>query len=343
MRRQLHQGMAEAACFSADHNTGSLMDIKKQLKSMLQEAEIYSTQGLIAEARAKYQDAYALVKGLANLKNKANLLQAIDTKFQAISDTKDKVDKGPSSTELSEKAQDLIKNLFSFSENKDADSATLEGAVALAKFGQFDRSLNELRPLLQKDGLRVEAAKNILRCHMAATSNEEAINQYKEWCSEDTFKPSQLEMVRVYLEDILQKKGIEATLPSPLPAADESGDLVLTNVELAVDSVEATDDENEEEFLDITSIGITFEDGPNQGNMVEFDVNFQSGNTLSLIISKKDQGLIEGLTAGMKLKDIQFFSPIAIFNGAGVISSKTQIKAGPKQGDFCLDIRIVST
>jgi hypothetical protein len=77
--------------------------------------------------------------------------------------------------------------------------------------------------------------------------------------------------------------------------------------------------------------------------MVEFDVNFQSGSMLSLIISKKDQDLIDDFKAGTKLKDVQFYSPIAIFNGSGVVSSKTQIKSGPKQGDFCLDIRIMST
>ena len=80
-----------------------------------------------------------------------------------------------------------------------------------------------------------------------------------------------------------------------------------------------------------------------RAKMVEFDVNFQSGNMLSLIISKQDQELIKDIETGMRLNDIQFFSPIAIFNGAGVVSDKTQIKSGPKQGDFCLDVRIVSS
>ena len=71
--------------------------------------------------------------------------------------------------------------------------------------------------------------------------------------------------------------------------------------------------------------------------------HFQSGNMLSLIISKQDEELIEGLKAGMELADIQFYSPIAIFNGAGIVASKTQIKSGPKQGDHCLDIRIKSS
>ena len=148
--------------------------------------------------------------------------------------------------------------------------------------------------------------------------------------------PSQLEAVRSYLEDILNKRGIEASLPSPLSTTQGMSDDEGIDVDLGAG-------ESEEEFLDITSIGITFESGPRKGKMVEFDVNFQSGNMLSLIIQKSDQSLIEDLKAGMKLKDVQFYSPIAIFNGSGIVSSKTQIKSGPKQGDFCLDIRIVST
>lgn len=312
------------------------MDIKQRIKTVLQEAEIYRSQGLISEAHAKYQNAIGIINSIENLKNKESLLKAITEKVRALNTTKEKVDKGPTTPELSKKAQDLIKNLFTFSDNKDEDAAALEGAVALAKFGQFDRALNDLNALLEKDTIRVEAAKNILRCHLASSSAEEAVNQYHQWHAGDLFQPQQLETVRGYLEDILQKRGIEAALPSPMGIVAATPD---AEPSLDIDAPV----ESEEEFLDITSIGITFDSGPRKGKMVEFDVNFQSGNTLSLIISKKDSELIEGLAAGMKLKEVQFFSPIAIFNGAGVVVSKTQIKTGPKQGDFCLDIRIIST
>jgi hypothetical protein len=315
---------------------GRFMDMKKQLKAMLQEAEIYRSQGLITEARSKYEDASKFVQSIGNLKNRESLLNAIENKLKAITDTKERVEKGPNSAELSDKAQDLIKNLFSFSDNTDPETAVLEGAVALAKFGQFDRALIELKSLLKKNNIRVEAAKNILRCHMAAGSSEEAVNQYHQWCEGDLFQVKQLEAVRVYLEDAMQKRGVDANLPTMVSSKE------APSVEAV--ALEAPKEvESEEEFIDITSIGITFESGPRKGKMVEFDVNFQSGNMLSLIISKKEQGLIEDLQNGMELKDIQFYSPIAIFNGAGVVSSKTQIKSGPKQGDFCLDIRIVST
>lgn len=315
---------------------GRSMDIKKQLKTMLQEAEIYRTQGLIAEARSRYEAAAEFVENIDNLKNKASLLGAINNKLQAVSNTKERVEKGPSSAELSGKAQDLIKNLFSFADNKEPEAAALEGAVALAKFGQFDRALAELSGLLNNKAIRVEAAKNILRCYIAAGSEKEAVNQYHQWCEVDLFEANQLEQVRVYLEDTLKKRGVDTKLPSMVVQEEEPPlKMVPANA--------AADQPSEEEFIDITSIGITFNSGPRQGKMIEFDVNFQSGNMLSLIIPKKDQGTIEDLKAGMELDDIQFFSPIAIFNGAGVVSSKTQIKSGPKQGDFCLDIRIVST
>jgi len=113
---------------------------------------------------------------------------------------------------------------------------------------------------------------------------------------------------------------------------------------MAAPDVEVTvDNQQEEEFLDISSIGILFHSGPGKGKVVEFDVNFQSENLLSLIISKKEEKLIEDLIVDVKLDDIQFYSPIAIFNGSGIVTAKSQIKSGPKRGDFCLDIKITST
>ena len=276
-----------------------------------------------------------MIHSLGNLKNRESLLTAIADKMKALNFTREKVEKGPTSPELSKKAQDLIKNLFAFTENKDEDAAALEGAVILAKFGQFDRAIEELNALLARDSIKIEAAKNILRCHMATDATQEAINLYHKWHSEDAFQPGQLEQVRIYLVDALAKKGIESNLPSPMPAMESAA-----TEHILEDQPE--EEGGDEEFIDITSIGITLESGPRKGKMVEFDVNFQSGNMLSLIISKQDQSLIEDLKAGMELREIQFYSPIAIFNGSGVVSSKTQIKSGPKQGDFCLDIKIKS-
>jgi len=99
----------------------------------------------------------------------------------------------------------------------------------------------------------------------------------------------------------------------------------------------------EEEYLDISAIKITLESGPQKGRSLEFDVNFQSGNVLSLIISSRDKSLIENLAVGLKLNNVQFFSPVAIFEGSGIIAEKAQIGTGPKRGDYSLDIKILAT
>ena len=236
---------------------------------------------------------------------------------------------GPASPELSEKGQNLIKNLFG--END------LQKAVALAKFGQFERAIVELEALLKDDVYRVDAGKNIIRCKMAIASVDDAIDQYHQWLSGDLFTVNQLEPIRTYLQSILDKKGIDNPLPVPVSERAEN------NATTDPDGIGFGMSEPEEEILDITSIGIAFTSGSQNGKMVEFDVNFQSGNMLSLIISKNDKGLIEDLKDGDKLDDIQFYSPIAMFKGTAVVANKTSINTGPKQGDFCLDLKITST
>ncbi len=310
------------------------MDIKTRIKTLINEAELYRNQGLFSESRKKYESASTLISKIDKLKNKDHLLESINNKIKSLDNVNTKVEKGPSSPELSNKAQNLIKDLFSFSKKNDVDQSVLEGAVALAKFGQFERAMTELEALLEKENTRVDAAKNILRCKIAALTTKDAVAQYNSWHSQSLFTVEQLENVRLYLENILEKKGIKENLPLPVATTD--------NEESRVADFAQEVEEAEEEFLDITSIGITFESGPRKGKMVEFDVNFQSGNTLSLIISSKDKGMIENMQTGIKLNDIQFYSPIAIFKGKGIVLARTQIKSGPKQGDYCLDIKMLS-
>jgi len=76
--------------------------------------------------------------------------------------------------------------------------------------------------------------------------------------------------------------------------------------------------------------------------MVEFDVTFQSGNIISIVVSSNQNDLVKAFDIGTVLPDMQFYSPIAIFKGKGIVSGKTQIRSGPKQGDYMLDIRVES-
>jgi tetratricopeptide (TPR) repeat protein len=303
------------------------MGIKETIKRLLQEADLYKKHGLLDEARGKYTEAEQKIREHEKIQNKEKILKSIANKIRLLDSDTQRVEKGPSSPELSEKAQNLIQNLFSFSKSDSKEEAILEGAIALAKFGQFERALGEFNKLLDKESHRVMAAKNVLRCHIQLNSEDAAIDQYEDWVSKENFLPVQLEKVRLFLVEILKNKGIQRE---------------LTSVSIKEELVQEPEEEEEEEFIDISSIGIYFNFGPEKGKVVEFDVNFQSGNMLSLIISKNDAKTIEPMKEGDVLKDLQFFSPIAMFNGSGTVSAKSQIKSGPKQGDFCLDIKITS-
>jgi len=313
------------------------MTLKSQIKFLIQEAELYLSQGLYKESCQKYKDALELILVTEKIKNRDTLITTLSSKIANINKIANQVDKGPSSPELSNRAQDLIKKLFSFSENENSDLADLEGAIALAKFGQFDRALTELNKLLAVSSIRIASAKNIIRCHIAKTSIEDAVVQYNKWHADDLFPLKQLKTVADYLTNIIKHNNLDIILPEPTQTIQQKDP--LENQE----TLKREETSEEEDILDITAIGITFADGPEKGKKIEFDVNFQTGNMLSLIISSKDKSLTDGFKTGIELKKIDFFSPIAIFQGSGVIAEKTVIKTGPKQGDICIDIKITSS
>ena len=180
----------------------------------------------------------------------------------------------------------------------------------------------------------------------------QANERLSEWTSAGIFSKSQLENIDTFLKGLLDKKKVS---PAPAtakpkkvqkekaekPKPPEPAPKEEVKAEAPIDAG-VSDIEEEEEFLDISAVAITFDSGPNKGEQVELDVSFQSGNIISLIISSKDESLIENLKVGYRLDDVHFYSPIAIFRGSGVVSAMTQIKSGPKQGDYSLDIKIES-
>ena len=106
------------------------MDIKQQIKALLQEAEIYRSQGLLVEAKSKYRQLAAVVNESDQIKNKQGLIDGIDKKIKALDVDLNKFVKAAPSVEVPKEIQDLIKKQFAFAKNADEDTAALEGAVA---------------------------------------------------------------------------------------------------------------------------------------------------------------------------------------------------------------------
>jgi len=298
----------------------------KELKSLLQEAEVYRDQGLLQEAIEKYNIASELILKDNKIKNRQNLIHVISKKMGALENDFKKKNK-PVSRKTPKKTQELIKSKKFFPEKLVKDEAALAGALNLAKSGQYKRALKELQNLISVDSIRVNAAKNIVRCHMALSAPDDAIDQYNKWISNNLFRNDQLEKVRFFLKSSLKKKGIKRTLPEFKKTS----------------KIEYPDfEEKEEEVPDISSIVIMLDKGPQKSKVIELDVSFQTGNIINVIMSGRDHGRIKNLNIGFKINDIQFFSPIAIFKGSGIVSNMTYIKSGPKKGDCSLDIKVVN-
>ncbi|MFH0729741.1 MAG: hypothetical protein V2B19_25790 [Pseudomonadota bacterium] len=302
------------------------MDIKAGLEQQLKVAELYKAQGLYAEAKKAYDAALDIVQANPRIKNRDHIQSVLAQKIEALKIVSEKVESAPATPEMAPQVQTLIKNLFSFSADADPDVTALEGAVALAKFGQVERAIFEFNSLLERDSVRVAAAKNILRCYQLLSMPEKAVDTYHEWLSNTLFSATELARVRRFLEAMFKRDGeilsqISISLPGDKPISDDP-------------KLEPPD------ALDIGSIVINLDNGPLRGKPIELDVQLQARNTVSLFIESKEKSLLDNLNVGFRLRNIQFNSTVAIFRGEGVISAKALINSGPKQGEYHLDIKI---
>ena len=334
------------------------MNIIKKIKTLLKEAELYHSQGLLYEAIAKYNDATELIQNNEELKNKQNLLEGISKKINALKKDISKIELAPKKPEVSGNIQDLIKKMYAFSPDVDEDAKAIEGAVALAKFGQFKRAISDFNELLKKDSTRIDAAKNILRCHMALYSIDKAISQYEEWLIDDIFHPDQLDKIYIFFESLLKSEGVEQTLPKTKEQVDkdriavslekdqvpvsEPEDAGLEKRETEPEGeVEVESEAESEDVLDVNSIGISVESGPQQGHIYEFKVRFQLGKVVSLLIPSRDKDVIENFKVGSEIHGVQYYSNVGLFKGSGLVSAVKEITIGPLRGDFCVDIEVV--
>ena len=326
------------------------MNIIKKIKTLLKEAELYHSQGLLYEAIAKYNDATELIQKNEQLKNKQNLFEGISKKINVLKKDISKIELAPKKPEVSENIQDLIKKMYSFSPDMDEDAKAIEGAVALAKFGQFKRAILDFNELIKKDSTRVDAAKNILRCHMALFSIEEAISQYENWLLDDIFHPNQLDKIYIFFENLLKSEGVEKTLPKTkeevnevkVKASSENDQAQITEpVDAELEQSEVESEAGSEDVLDVNSIGISVDSGPQKGHVYEFKVRFQLGKVVSLLIPSRDKNVIENFKVGNEIHDVQYYSNVGLFKGSGLVSAVKEITIGPLRGDYCVDIEVV--
>ena len=176
------------------------MTEEKDIKSILKEGQLYQSQGLLKEARKLYENAIALVERDDSLSEKSQIIEGIEKQIQALDADTYRVENKTHITEISSRDKDLIRRLFSTTMTNDKDDSTMEGAVALAKFGQFDRAISEFEDLIEESPLRIVAAKHILRCHMAIRTLHDPVLQFQKWVSTGYFGEEELAELSTFLE-----------------------------------------------------------------------------------------------------------------------------------------------
>jgi len=299
------------------------MTEKDLIRRLLKEADLYRTQGLLSDAKSKYVQIFSVIgKSKVLVKNK-QLVAGVKSKIRAVDRSLNELRDSPERPELSGDLQDLIKKLFSFSQTEQA--AAIEGAVALAKFGQYEQALKEFQRLLDRGVLPVVTAKNMIKCYAALKTPDAAVAQFAKWKTRDFFSTEDLKYIRAFLKTTLEKEGFKTEIPEvepkpPLPSKSKK--------------------KKEEVFLEISAISLHPQNGPMAGQTMDFDVHFQSANTVTLLIPAVQKSVADSLTPGTRLVDIQCYSPITVFRSTGTVSGTAKIKQGPRQGDYTLDITI---
>ena len=130
----------------------------EHIKNLSKQAEAYQSQGLLEEAKEKYSELLEFIKSNGIFASNEELIDSIADKIKLLEHEIFEINLDDEHPDLSEHVQELITKIFAFSENEDI--ANIEGTVALAKFGQFDRALKELERITNK-GIRIEENQNI--------------------------------------------------------------------------------------------------------------------------------------------------------------------------------------
>jgi tetratricopeptide (TPR) repeat protein len=293
----------------------------EQIASLMKEAKLYQSQGLLEESKDRYVKVLKLIEGSRGLKDQGKLIANIQKKIQSVDRTINEIEEAPSTPELSGDLHTLIGKLFAFS--RDHDKAAAERAVALAKFGQYEKAIEEFNRMLEEDVMPMDAAKNILACHMTFSSPEAAVAQFQRWISREILAKEKLAEIREYLRKMLAKKGIQAKLP-----------------QLTKTSPRRQKEDDEEGLISVSTVNVQLETGPLKGQTIELDVASQSENTISILVPESQQDLIQSFKLGSRFNEMQCFSTSAFFRCNGIAFGKTKIESGPKQGNYVLEIMI---
>lgn len=304
------------------------MDIGKQLQSLLKEAAVYDAQGLYEESKASYVQVANIIKQHAHvIHNHKKLLNSVSNRLMILKQKIHRMEHESASYEMSDMVLDVMKRRFSSSPDK--NQAALEGAAALAEFGQYESAVEEYTRLLKTPSIRFDAARNILRCHLAEGQVEKAVNMFRHWRNSGLMGSDEMTELRLFLQDLCDVRGLCIELPdaevkqSPLNR-DAGRPKGMTS----------------RHVWDFSSISVRLPDGPHDYRQQEFDVVSQSGDVVTVLVPEHDKETVDRLKNETVLDPVHCFSNNAMLSGRAVVVGNIRHLSGANAGYVSIDIKI---
>lgn len=304
------------------------MDIRKQIQSLLNEAAVYDAQGLYEESREKYLRVSSAIKHHThNIDKHKELLNSVSNKLERLKKRIQQIENESSAYQMPNIVLEVMKR--NFSSSKDKEQAALEGALALTEFRQYESALEEFTKLLKIQSTRLEASKNIIRCHLAKGRAAEAVNLFRHWRNSGLMGPDEMAELRLFFQEMSDKDGLRLELPCA-----EAKKVSVTH------DATRPHRKNERHVIEFTSISVNLPNGPRRQRLREFDIDTQSGDVVKLLIPDRDKETVEVLEKGTVLDPVQCFSTNAMYSGKAVVIENTHILSGANAGYFSIDIKI---
>lgn len=304
------------------------MDIRHQIHSLLKEASVYETQGLYSESKDRYLGALHLIQRHAHeIDHHKEAMGRITGRLKQVNNKIERMENESVAYQMPNIVLDVMKNHFSSSPDK--HRAALEGAMALAGFGQYETALEEFTKLLKPEATRLEAAKQILRCHLAKGRAAKAVNLFTRWRNSGLMGPEQMADLRRFFQALSEESGLHLEIPD---AEEKKPAPVQPN--------EPSSQLGSRQYDAFQSLCVRLPTENQRHRLREFDIRSQSGDVVSLLVSNEEKGVVEGFRKGTVLDSVQCFSANAMFSGKATVIDAVEISSGAMAGHFSIDIRI---
>lgn len=340
------------------------MSAQTSLRTLVREAELYRIQGLLAQSKEKYVKVLELAKKSRPSSKRQKVIDAVEERIRTVDRELVEVSQEEEAPKLPDKVRGLIKKLFAFS--KTEETAALEGAIALAKFGQYKQALEEFNLLLKRRNLALIAAKNILRCHLSLASPQAAIDQFSEWTKgKSPLNKDDLRKIRGFLKSLLESVGVSSQLPkvpekakpSPTPEAgtadddiidlmpdvpesDSSNQIATPSKNAKIESMEDIPDISEPEQDSDLPEGIWATDDPGGNELdeildissikIHFDKDSLKGKFLEFKVTFQVGNVVSVILPSRKRPLLRYFSPETELPTIRVFSPMTDFEASGK-------------